>query len=527
MKQLVALIMCTASLFSAAQCYEHPCELPPNTLTLTPSGEVWYNISHTIGGIQFGIEGATVLEIYAQDLQAAGFSVSTNGSFVIAFSVVGNTIPPGCGVLMMFELSGGSFASITELQVLNPVGDLINTSVVEPCSTSGILGCTDSTACNYDSTATQDDGSCLQNDDCGVCGGDNSSCSGCTDSTACNYDSTATQDDGSCVVNDDCGVCGGDNSSCSGCTHENATNYDSTATIEDGSCLFSQDAYDAGFEAGAASVECPPCANSGCQGDFTADGYIGVDDILFMLSLYDTYCWQCGDPISYQGYDYSTVLIGEQCWFAENLRNENYNNGDVIPAGLSDSDWQNTASGAVSIYGEGSYPCVHYSPDIDACDPTQSLNEYGRLYNWYAVDDPRGLCPSGWHVPSDAEWMTMEIALGMSEADSSTIGYRGTDQGSQMKTTYGWTNSHSWNNGGNGNGTNSSGFSGLPGSYRYYNGYSPDAGESGVWWTSSSRPVNNGTWGWKRTLFYQYQSVLRSSSFLNDGYSVRCIKDAE
>ena len=98
-------------------------------------------------------------------------------------------------------------------------------------------------------------------------------------------------------------MCGGDNSSCSGCTHENATNYDSTATIENGSCLYSQDAYDAGiagvditvdnqeaYDAGAASVECPPCANSDCPGDFTTDGYIGVDDILAMLSLFGTSC---------------------------------------------------------------------------------------------------------------------------------------------------------------------------------------------------------------------------------------------
>ena len=127
------------------------------------------------------------------------------------------------------------------------------------------------------------------------------------DALACNYSSQANIDDSSCVYNDDCGVCGGDNSSCSGCTHENASNYDSTATIEDGSCLYSQDAYDAGvaavditvdnqdqydagYEAGVASVECPPCANSDCPGDFTADGYIGVDDILSMLSLYDTSC---------------------------------------------------------------------------------------------------------------------------------------------------------------------------------------------------------------------------------------------
>ena len=114
--------------------------------------------------------------------------------------------------------------------------------------------------------------------------------SGCMDESACNFFEFATVDDGSCVYDDACGICGGDNSSCSGCTHENATNYESTATIEDGSCLYSQEAFDAGYEAGAASAECPPCANSDCPGDFTADGYIGVDDILAMLSLYDTSC---------------------------------------------------------------------------------------------------------------------------------------------------------------------------------------------------------------------------------------------
>ena len=128
-------------------------------------------------------------------------------------------------------------------------------------------------------------------------------CGGCMDALACNYSSQANVDDSSCIYNDDCGVCGGDNSSCSGCTHENATNYDSIATIENGSCLYSQDAYDAGiagvditvdnqeaYDAGAASVECPPCANSDCPGDFTTDGYIGVDDILAMLSLFGTSC---------------------------------------------------------------------------------------------------------------------------------------------------------------------------------------------------------------------------------------------
>ena len=122
-------------------------------------------------------------------------------------------------------------------------------------------------------------------------------CGGCMDALACNYSSSANVDDSSCVYNDECGVCGGDNNSCSGCMHENATNYDATATIEDGSCLYNQETVDTLIE----SLECPPCANSTCAGDFTADGYIGVDDILSMLSLYDTYCADCGNGIVEDG----------------------------------------------------------------------------------------------------------------------------------------------------------------------------------------------------------------------------------
>ena len=136
----------------------------------------------------------------------------------------------------------------------------------------------------------------------------------------------------------------------------------------------------------------------------------------------------CGDPVSYQGYDYATVLIGDQCWFAENLRNESYRNGDAIPTGLSDNEWSSTTSGAVAIYGEDAN-CSEYSPDIDACDPAQSLSEYGRLYNWYAVDEARGLCPSGWHVPTDGEWTVLTDFLG---GTSAAVG--------QMKTDYGWLN---------------------------------------------------------------------------------------
>ncbi len=138
----------------------------------------------------------------------------------------------------------------------------------------------------------------------------------------------------------------------------------------------------------------------------------------------------CGDPIAMDGYSYSTVLIGDQCWFAENLRTTVYGNGDVIPAGLTDGEWDSTTSGATAVYGEGSSMCYNYSPDIDACDEAQSLAEYGRLYNWYAVDDARSLCPSGWHVPTDGEWTDLENHI-------SSQGFSGTE-GTALKSTYGW-----------------------------------------------------------------------------------------
>ena len=91
-----------------------------------------------------------------------------------------------------------------------------------------------------------------------------------------------------------------------------------------------------------------------------------------------------------------------------------------------------------------------------------NLADYGRLYNWYAVDDARGLCPSGWHVPTDGEYMTLEMELGMSESEANGQGWRGTDQGTQMKSSA--SDSPSWD------GTNTSGFSGLAGGYRSHSG---------------------------------------------------------
>ena len=160
------------------------------------------------------------------------------------------------------------------------------------------------------------------------------------------------------------------------------------------------------------------------------------------------------------------------------------------------------------MYGEGSSTCYNYSPDIDACDDAQSLTEYGRLYNWYAVDDARGLCPSGWHVPTDGEWTDLENYI-------SSQGFSGTE-GTALKSTYGWYNG--------GNGTDDFGFSAHPGGGRI-NAFGDflHAGKRSFWWSSSP----DGGYAWSRPLSLNSPAINRFDDFPRFGFSVRCLRDAE
>ena len=205
---------------------------------------------------------------------------------------------------------------------------------------------------------------------------------------------------------------------------------------------------------------------------------------------------------------YDLVAIGDQCWFAENLRTEYYANGDVIPSSLDDAIWSSTTAGAVTVYGEGTSG-VYNGND----DEVVNLATYGRLYNWYAAVDVRGLCPTGWHVPQDSEFKTLEMELGMSESAANGMGYRGTDQGTQMKSSA--SDSPAWN------GTNTSGFSGLAGGYRNYNGVFNGGGSDGYFWSASA----GGAFAWFRRLDGGYTEVNRYYSNLRYGFSVRCVRD--
>ena len=213
----------------------------------------------------------------------------------------------------------------------------------------------------------------------------------------------------------------------------------------------------------------------------------------------------CGAPVIYQNVSYSTVLIGEQCWFAENLRNESYTNGNDIASGLNDVEWTSAMSGASSVFGEGDSGCWGYSPDGDSCDDSWSLMEYGRLYNWHSVADPRGLCPSGWHVPSDDEWTVLADFLG---------GYANAPP---LKSENGWAV-------GGCSGTNETGFSALPAGYRrnlggfYYTGY------DGLFWSSTSYDLNLAR---IVHLYFGNIDVIRTQEWKTAGLSVRCIQDSE
>ena len=180
------------------------------------------------------------------------------------------------------------------------------------------------------------------------------------------------------------------------------------------------------------------------------------------------------------------VTIGNQVWTSKNLDVSKFKNGEEIPQAETKDQWK-----AFSDANEAAW-CYY-----------ENKTEYGKLYNWYAVNDPRGLAPAGYHIPTDEEWTTLTNYLG-----GETIA------GAKMKSTSGWEN--------DGNGTNSSAFAGLPGGYRFSNGYFNNVGANGYWWSSSE----NYTYGaWYRSLSYNDGNVSRSYSGKHFGFSVRCLRD--
>jgi uncharacterized protein (TIGR02145 family) len=186
--------------------------------------------------------------------------------------------------------------------------------------------------------------------------------------------------------------------------------------------------------------------------------------------------------------DLETVKIGTQSWAFANLNVNKFRNGDSIPEAKTNKEWETA--------GANGKPAWCYYNNNPANGP-----KYGKLYNWYAVNDPRGLAPAGWTLPSEADWTTLISYLGGPEA-----------AGKKMKSNSGWADGD--------NGTNEVGFIGLPGGYRVENGTFLNIGSIGTWWSSTESKT--------LTAVDHYLPLsgrmTKSSNSKQRGESVRCLR---
>jgi uncharacterized protein (TIGR02145 family) len=201
------------------------------------------------------------------------------------------------------------------------------------------------------------------------------------------------------------------------------------------------------------------------------------------------------------GNSYSTVVINGQEWMQENLNTSKFSNGDPIDNVTDGPTWYTLTTPAWAFYNNDNIYEQYY----------------GRIYNWYVVNDGRNVCPTGWHVPTDNEWKSLEIYLGMTQAQADNTSWRGVDEGVKLKSDFGWNS--------NGNGTNESGFIGLPGGRRNPNGNFSDLGNQAMWWTSTgngSLPYQN---AYERRLMSIYDKIYRIGTSVKGGAYIRCLND--
>ncbi|MCL6261253.1 fibrobacter succinogenes major paralogous domain-containing protein [Aquiflexum sp. TKW24L] len=209
---------------------------------------------------------------------------------------------------------------------------------------------------------------------------------------------------------------------------------------------------------------------------------------------------QSGTVKDIEGNTYQTIQIGTQIWMAENLRTTRYLDGTLIPEIPNAEEWLATKQAALSTY-----------PNTES--PNNNV-----LYNWYAVNSGK-LCPQGWHVPSDAEWMELEKAIGLDENLIQTIGARGWTLkiDGKLKTTEKgvWQVDREYY-------SNETGFSAFPTGYRTNSGTFQFQKQFSYWWSSSSESEE---FAWKRHLSYYRDIINRNVMLKNSGLCVRCVTD--
>lgn len=194
-----------------------------------------------------------------------------------------------------------------------------------------------------------------------------------------------------------------------------------------------------------------------------------------------------------------TVKIGSQIWATQNLDISTFRNGDDIPEAKTNEEWSKAEK-------EKKPAWCYYNND------SENGEKYGKLYNWYAVNDSRGLAPKGFHVPSSLEWESLVTNLG---GKNSAAGKLTDIAGKKLKSNNGWLEG--------GDGTNESGFFAIPGGARNDFGDFDDIGYSAIWWTSTQQEV---TIGLNSIVWYGDNYVnTDNTNGPGAGLSVRCIKD--
>lgn len=336
-----------------------------------------------------------------------------------------------------------------------------------------IQGCTDLTACNYNEEATTDDGSCIP--------------SGCMEAEACNYNALAE--------------CVGEECAYSCCPGPGCCSAGMFWDYELEQCLLIEDASnEEGSEEGNALDIIPASAADFLKGQVVGNRVFMELDCTQLLdsvallnaALANTTAdiapdpgsneFTCGDLYNYQDYNYDTVQIGDQCWFAENLRSTQFTDGSAIP------------TSAVDPFGDNAANTV----------------AWGLMYEGTAVIDSRGLCPSDWHISSNADWQQL-----INHAANN--GFSG-NESTALKSASGWSSGA--------NGSDVFGFNAKPGGF-HYNPTHATWGEfnhsmtSGYWWTSTIQSASE-------SIAWTLQNDYLTPSYLNsNGMSVRCLKDTE
>lgn len=255
-----------------------------------------------------------------------------------------------------------------------------------------------------------------------------------------------------------------------GCTDINFVEYNPVANVNDGSC---------------STPGIPGCTDPDFE-EYSTQANIDSGSCENLINCSDT------NVIQYHGYDYQVVALGNQCWFQENLRSTQYRNEDIILNYQDPTEWASLNSDSIGSYASWNNNASH-------------SETFGFLYNWFAVNDERKLCPVGWHVPSEDEWLELESTLGVPVTELELTGPRGLalNVGGIMRQP--------------------DNFYGIEGSKRHPSGsFAMNAGNYGGYWWSSTP---SGTYAWGRRLFHANPGIYRHAFDRRTGHSIRCLRD--